>query len=316
MKEYPQVVVVIANWCGVAMKYKGKPILDTCIKSGLKVDYPDVKFVMVDGDSSDESVKFVRSHYPKVKVKVASPDLGLSNMYNEGFQFAMAEYPKAKYLVVAANDLIFTNRDWLRRMVEAAESDPKIGMVGCRLMYPDGRVQSGGIRVTGIGTVLERGMEKAKTSRYVETIATPLALFRKAAFVDVGGNDEVIYPFVWDDIDLSSRLRSKGWKLYHVGNASVTHLESYTAFTEKVKKKWSKHDIELGVRRNGYIYYLRWNRGLFPLFLITDTVSNFVAIGGGFRLRKNIPERIGMQWPALTQALKMYKTTKLRKFKS
>ncbi len=315
MNKYPQVVVMVSNWCGVAMKYKGKPILETCIRSALKVDYPEVKFMMVDGDSSDNSVKFVRANFPEIKIKVAKPDKGLSYMYNEGFQFAMIQWPKAKYLVLAANDLIFTNKDWLRKLVEAAESDTKIGMVSCKLMYPNGRIQSGGIKVTAIGTVLEKNEEKATVSKYVETLATPIALFSKEALIQSGGTDEIIGPFVWDDIDLSARLRSLGWQLYYTGNTSVTHLESYTAFTQKVKKKWGKYDIELGVRRNGYIYYLRWNLFLLPFFFITDTISNFIAIGGGLRLRKNIPERIKMQAPAIREALKLYKTTKLRRFK-
>jgi GT2 family glycosyltransferase len=260
-------------------------------------------------------VAFVKKNFPKIPVKVAVPDKGVTYMYNEGFQFGLKRWPKAKYFVLAANDLIFKEKDWLKKLVEAAEADPKIGMVCCKLRYPNGKVQSGGIEVTPIGSVLVTDKKKSSVSRYVDVMPTALSMISRKALLDCGGNDEIIVPFNWEDIDLSSRLRSLGYRLYYVANTKVTHLESYGVFTQKVKKKWSRDEIEFTMRRNGFIYYLRWNRPLLPFYFVTDVVSNFIAIGGGIRIRKNIPYRIKTQIPAIREALKLYKTTKLRKFK-
>ncbi len=314
MENYPLVVAIVTNWNGIAIEYAGKSILERCIESLLKTDYPNKRIVVVDANSSDGSVQFIKKNYPNVHVK-SIKDKGISFMINEGIKEALKRYPNFDYIVMVANDLEFTDYKWLKKMVEASKINPSIGMVTCKLKYPNGRIQHGGVILSPIGVVLIKDPKSSNVSKYQDYDINAAALICREAIFKVGGFDEVIGPFGWDDIDYSARMTKK-FKIYYTSSTTAVHLESYSVFSKdkKIKKKWTKDEIEFGIRRNGYIFYLRYKPLMLPFHFVVDAISNFISVGDGIKIRNNILFRIKMQIPALKEALKMYKQTKIRKF--
>ena len=313
MKGYPKVVAAILNWNGIAIEYEGKPILKTCIKSLMKVDYPNLEFVFVDASSSDGSMGYVRKNFPDIPAKTAL-DEGSASLQNNGIKFALNKYPDAEYVLLVTNDMVFNDGLWLKKMADAAEKDGSIGMVNCRLRYPNGQIQHGGTKLSAIGVIMIKDRELSSTSRYQDIACSSLALMKKEALLKVGCFDEIYSPFSWEDIDLSSRLRRNGYKLYYVGNTNITHLESYSTLNRKVKKKWTPSDIEFCMRRNAYMCYLRYARGTLPFYFATDVLSDFVSFKNDkLAIRPNIWSRLRMQAPAIREAVNLYKKNKIMK---
>ena len=152
-------------------------------------------------------------------------------------------------------------------------------------------------------------------SRYQHISCSSLALIKKQALLYLGGFDEIFSPFSWEDIDISSRFLRNGYKLYYVGNTKIFHLESYSTLNRKIKKKWTPEEIEFCMRRNAYIYYLRYAKYLLPFYIFVDTASNIISFRNDkIAIRKNIGYRLRTQIPALISALSLYKKNRIKKF--
>src|SRR3989338_9361116 len=115
-RKYPMVSVV-------TITYNGISLLKDCLKSVYAMDYPRDRFevVVVDNDSSDGTVEFVRRKYPTAKIVQNKANLGYVGMNN-----AMPVC-RGKYIYVINND-IMVNRECLKRLVETLEDDSSIGM--------------------------------------------------------------------------------------------------------------------------------------------------------------------------------------------
>jgi len=96
----------------------------------MQLDFPQKKMeiILVDNNSSDDSVPFVLAHFPQVKIVQNTENLGFSGGNIEGYKVA-----RGKYIVLLNSD-VTVDRNWLKRLVEKAK-DPHIGVVASRLRY-------------------------------------------------------------------------------------------------------------------------------------------------------------------------------------
>ncbi len=314
-KKYPLIVVALNNWNGMLIKYKDKPILESCLKSLIKVDYPNLKFVMVDA-GSDNSSDYVKKNFPQISVRKIA-DKGTAYSSNELIRLALDKYPDAEYVALIQNDLEFNERGWLKKMVKAAEKDKSIGAIECKLRDPvTGGIQYGGVVLSSLVVVRMLDDEtQARKSRYVDIVSTMLLLVRKELIMKIGGMDEVYSPFCWEDGDFSERARRAGYRLYYVGNTDVYHLGDYSLRSKVVKKQWTSEQIEFAKRRNAYIFHLRYPSYRLPLHFFTDAVSDVIGVdGGGFHIRKDFVSRTKTHAPVVKEALKLYKKDMIRRF--
>jgi len=151
--------------------------------------------------------------------------------------------------------------DWLEVMGQWL-TDPKVGAVGARLVYPDGHVQHSGI-VLGMGGVAwNRGQGATDpeevaldmTSGDVRDVSAATAtclLVRRTAFEEVGGFDQA-FPLAYGDVDLCLRLRHHGYQIVCTPDAKLVHCESasrgsdlspdripaFLAATQEMRSRW------------------------------------------------------------------------------
>jgi len=115
----------------VTVSYNGRRYLERFVESVLAIDYPArcYRLVLVDNASTDGSVAFVRDQFPQVRVLEAGGNRGFAGGCNLGI-----ESTDSQYVALVNNDTV-VERDWLRALVETAESDPRVGLVGSKLLF-------------------------------------------------------------------------------------------------------------------------------------------------------------------------------------
>jgi GT2 family glycosyltransferase len=115
----------------VSVNFNGRRYLERFLRSLLAIDYPPscYRLVLVDNASTDGSAAFVRETFPNVHVLQTGTNLGFAGGCNLGIRTTRSDY-----VVLVNNDTVVESQ-WLRALVEVAESDPQVGLVGSKLVF-------------------------------------------------------------------------------------------------------------------------------------------------------------------------------------
>ena len=120
----------------------------------------------------------------------------------------------------------------------------EIGVVGAKLLYPDGRVQHAGV-ILGIGGGAGHAhkglsgdapgyMGRAQVRHQVSAVTGACMLVDRAAYEAVGGMDAEAFAVAFNDVDLCLRLGSRGWRIVFCPEAVLVHHESASRGTDLV----------------------------------------------------------------------------------
>ncbi|MBU0694322.1 MAG: glycosyltransferase [Candidatus Omnitrophica bacterium] len=212
----PLVSIAVVN-------HNGKKLIKKCLDSLFKLNYPKNKWevIVVDNCSQDDSVKFIKSKYNKVKI--------IENKVNNYCQACNLGIVKAKgkYVALLNNDVRVKPR-WLAELVAVMDEDNSIGGVTSKLLKGNGMIQNVGLYELPDFYWDERGAGKESgDTRYnsiteVNSICGASILYRKEALNQVGLLDEDFGIF-GEDVDICMRLKEKGWKLVYVPSSVAYH---------------------------------------------------------------------------------------------
>ncbi len=185
------------------------------------------------------------------------------NGTNQGFlkncNYAAAR-ARGRYLMFLNNDTQVT-KGWLSALVDLIRSDPAIGMVGSKLVYPDGRLQEAGGIIWSDGSGWNYGKlddpDKAEYNyvKDVDYISGAAILLSRALWEKIGGFDERYAPAYCEDSDLAFAVRRAGLRVVYQPLSKVIHFEGVSNGTdvngtglkryqvengEKLKEKWAR----------------------------------------------------------------------------
>jgi GT2 family glycosyltransferase/glycosyltransferase involved in cell wall biosynthesis len=203
-----------------------------CVASLQTVEEPvPFEVIVVDDCSTDETPKLV----PQMDGVVY-----LRNETNSGFIISCnrgAEKARGKYLVFLNNDAIVT-KGWLTTLLNTFAEEPKAGIVGSKLVYPDGRLQeAGGITWRDASGWNYGKFDDADKPRYnylreVDYCSAAALMVPKALFQSVGGFDLCYAPAYYEDTDLSFKIRDQGYRVLYQPVSRVIHYEGVTGGTD------------------------------------------------------------------------------------
>jgi GT2 family glycosyltransferase len=225
--RFPLVAIIILNW-------NGRDDTLACLDSLSRLMYPAYRVVVVDNGSEDDSVAAIRTAYPQVTLIEAGDNLGFVGGNNLGLE--QARTWNAKYALLLNNDTI-ADPDSLRLLVETAEEDSSIGIVGPSVYYfdhPDVLWTAGGSidwergdsRMIGVGEV-DHGQYGVKP-RQVDFISGCALLIKMSLVESVGPLDPRFFAY-YEETEWCVRISRSGYKIFHVPGARIWHKISLKA---------------------------------------------------------------------------------------
>jgi GT2 family glycosyltransferase len=218
MEDFPLISVIIVNW-------NGKEYLSPCVRSVQEQSYPNLEVVLVDNGSTDGSVEYIRSLFPRLHWIVNRENLGYGGGNNRGIRAAAGEY-----LLILNNDTEMEPR-CVERLWKGMNGDRGIGMTTPKILLYDRNdmIDAAGLTIYPDGLSIGRGhMEpEAKYSRREEVFCGSgcASLLRREMLEEIGLFDEDFFAYA-EDTDLGWRARLAGWTAYYVPEAIVYHHHS------------------------------------------------------------------------------------------
>lgn len=245
----PKVAIIIPNYNGASILYKGKPVIKNCLDALKNTSYKNYTIVIPDDCSTDNSLEYLKKNYPYVSIIKNNVNGGYAKNTNSGIRFAIKKFDP-DYVVQYNDDVIIKDKRWLDKLVEIAEKESDVGLVGCKLIYPNGRIQSTEYNVRSVPRYIGRSEPDNGQYDYIrETsgVNAALVLMRRKLIDKIGILDENYY-MGFDDADYMIRAKQAGYKIIYDGKLEVTHLESMTNVD-------SISDRRFYLCQVGYVYF-------------------------------------------------------------
>ncbi len=242
----PLVSVVIPNRDSLALITR---IVDDLLH---RTAYPHLEIVIVDNGSGDPAVLafYEASRSERVTADRVVEPFNFSRMCNRGARLARGEA-----LLFLNNDIEVVAPDWLDEMVECLAFS-QTGIVGARLLYPDGSLQHAGV-IVGLGEaaghwyVAEKAdtpgpMGRLAVRQTIGAVTGACMLVTRACFDALGGFDEVAFPIAYNDVDLCLRARAAGFRTLWTPFATLTHHESVSRGSDAEGGNAARLRVEAG----------------------------------------------------------------------
>lgn len=253
--NFPRVTIQIVT-------YNNLKYLPDCLKSIFDQIYKDFQVLIVDNNSQDGTVDFLRQNYPEVAIFQNKRNLGFAKANNQGIKLLHSPY------VVFCNPDVIMDSDWLENIMKMAESDnyKKFGSFGGKLLrlkiidndfneiQKTDRIDSCGLKILKSHRIVELGAGKrsGKFSGNKEVFgqSAALALYRRQALNDCllktkynsdGEYFDEDFFFYKEDVDLAWRLRLLGWQSMLVAGARAYHLRSLSGSDQQGMKQIFKN---------------------------------------------------------------------------
>lgn len=222
----------------VILNYNGARDTLACLSSLRAIDYPAYEIIVVDNASDDvqELVTAIRKDFLGVKIVALPQNRGFSGGCNVGIEHALVH--QSDYVLLLNNDTTVAS-DFLTKLVEAAESDPRIGIAGAkiyfqnepeRIWYAGGEFswRNGGIHL-GAGSI-DTVKDDARITR--TSYVTGCTLLIKNEVIRRIKMMPEQYFMYYEDIDWSLTAHKAGYDtvvahashVWHAVSASARHL--------------------------------------------------------------------------------------------
>jgi N-acetylglucosaminyl-diphospho-decaprenol L-rhamnosyltransferase len=267
----------------VVVNHNAGSALLTCIASIRLAGVTDI--VVVDNDSSDDSLVALSSADPAVGVVRVGSNPGYGTAVNRG-----REYLSDEYVLVCNPDLEIDAKAVLR-LVECLDADREVGVVGPGVFEMNGETYPSARSFPDVPNALGHALfgmfrpDNRFTVRYkmravalgepseVDWVSGACFMVRGLAYDSVGGFDEKFFMYV-EDLDLCWRLRRAGWRVRYEPSAHVVHLGGLSAARHPYKMLFAHH---VSTWRFAYKSLNGSQRALLPLVAIGLAARFFVA---------------------------------------
>ncbi len=278
------------------------------------------EIIVVDNASTDGSVDMVREEFPEVKLIVNTKNERFAKPNNMAMKIAKGRY----YFLLNSDATI--SPDTLDLLIKYMEIHSDVGVCAPQLIYPDGSIQPSCRGFITLWThfcdmlILDRIFPKSKifaksemtyfdhrSIKNIDHVMAAAILIRREAIMGSGMFDENL-SINYNDLDLSYRIRQKGWEIVFYPEAQVIHHHSKTT-----KMMNTQFELFLELYSNVFYYfkkhYGKYSVVLYKLFMIIgfSLRTIFWLFRSFFYSSDSTKYMLKFSWKSLLVALKIWK---------
>ena len=220
--KIPLVSVIIVN-------YNGQKWLKNCFSSLKKQTYKNLEIIMVDNNSTDNSIKFTKKYFPEIKIIENKKNLGFAGGNNLGLR-----HSKGEYLILLNNDTIVP-KDYVQNFLEAFKKNPNLGCAQSKLININSKkIDSVGAYWTNSSFLYYYGINKNSS---LKKYNIPLPFFsikgasmitKKSIINQTGLFDEDFWCY-YEETDFCHRLWLLGYECWYWPSAICYHANGGTS---------------------------------------------------------------------------------------
>lgn len=201
-----------------------------------KTKFRDFEIVVIDNSKADVIQSLVSSYAS------APRTVRYIDHRNQPFNYSAinnraARTCNAPLLLFLNDDTSVISEDWLDALVEQV-SRPEVGAAGAKLLYPEGKIQHGGVIMglydncghafKGMDGNVGHYFDFSDVIRNVSAVTGACLMAKKDIFWTVGGFDEIDFAVAFNDIDLCLKIGSAGYRIIYTPHALLTHYEAFS----------------------------------------------------------------------------------------
>jgi GT2 family glycosyltransferase len=264
---WPSVYFSILNW-------NQKDLTCECLESLAGLDYPDYEIVVVDNGSRDGEAAEIQSRFPSAIVIENGRNLGFAEGNNVGIRYALDS--GADYVMLLNNDTA-VDPQMLKRLIEVAGGDGRIGIVGPKICYFDepGTIWSAGGVLKSRGEPIMLGLDEKDAGQH-DTLkevdwVTGCALCIRTSVIERIGLIDARFFIYFEENDWCYRAKEGGFKIIYVPEALMWHK------IQPGQQALSPRHVYL-MTRNGLLYMRKTGASL-PQILHLIVAQNLRTIG-------------------------------------
>jgi len=225
----------------VILTYNTRDLSLNCLESVTKAsDGLDVEIIVTDNGSIDGSVEAIRQKFPNVVLIENKKNLGFSGGNNRGIEIS-----RGRHILVLNPDTI-VRKEALKLTMEYADSHPECGMVGCRVLNPDGTVQKSwyaewtlfhamweafGLQVIAPLSRIDGKLTASKAIPHrpvaVDRLLGCFMWMRRDVLDKIGAFDERFFLYCEEE-DMCRRIRDHGMQVHYYPVPEIVHLGGQT----------------------------------------------------------------------------------------
>lgn len=281
--------IVIANW-------NGEKIIGSCLKSLSQQTYKNFKVYIIDNNSKDESISIIESYNEKLSIELTRLD------YNSGFAVAnnigikQAIDEGCTYILTLNNDVEVPSRCLAEAMKEVEQNRYDFYQLFMINYFDRKKCDAAGLNFTeqlipvqiGYRETVENVLSRDKIE--IEGVCAGAAIYASKVLEKVKlENDEYFdgnFFAYYEDVDLSLRLRNKGYKAKLLRSAIVYHMHSATSNKMSGLKEYylmrnlliytKRNQTSNCLRKNNYYYYYIFIKKLIRGISNIDVIKSLI----------------------------------------
>lgn len=218
--DNPKVSIIILNWNGLGDTIE-------CLESLKGITYPNYDAIVVDNGSGGKDVEVLREKFGNyIHIIENDKNYGFAEGNNIGARYSMGNL-SPDYILLLNNDTV-VEPGFLTELVEAAERDPKIGIVGGKIyLYGTNIFDSAGSLFTNIGSGRSIGHLEEDKGQYdsqeeVPMITACCLLVRKEVVESIHLFDPSFFMYL-EELDFTIRVRRSGYKVVYTPGSIIYH---------------------------------------------------------------------------------------------
>ena len=209
------VSIVVVNWNGASY-------IEKCVRSLLDLDYPNFEIIIVDNNSSDDSVTILKGISSKLRIIVNPENFGFARACNIGIKTS-----KGEFVALFNNDAI-ADPNWLKELIRTLSSSEQAGAVAGPIYYCESpnKLWFGGARVDGLtGYFWNQNCFSFLPQNDVDFLSGCALAIKREVIEKLGLLDEGYFLY-GEDVDLSFGIKRLKKTLLFVPSAKSWHMVS------------------------------------------------------------------------------------------